>query len=177
LTAENNRLKAELASERAAAGANTNKAKDWLIRTEHHFREERPPKLEFAPFNGRTFLQEITFYIQVGQPVPLPIAQKWVDRYGWADNQVETLDEAFDVQRPKRQHFPELKKRSRLRLAIVLLVYSAKRKQGLPIGDDNFAFVGKRLKESARFVRSVWYDKKSELFRDLYRHPRRAESG
>jgi hypothetical protein len=201
LKAENIRLKAELASQRAAAGANTNKAQQpklgalpivaafdtnlilralkgqdwvWVMRIDYPFRE-RTPNSDCAPFDGRAFLQEITFYMHVGQPVPPPVAQEWVNRCGpWLCDQVETLDEAFDARRPKGQHFDDLRRRSALRPEIVMLVSHIQRTQGLPISSNSeiWADAAGQLKLSERYVRETYNDKESRPFRAFWKFGR-----
>jgi hypothetical protein len=118
--------------------------------------------------NGRALLYAIHYCIETGRPVPLFFAQEWTGRFNpWLYHQVRTLDEAFNVARPKGLHFHALKKRAALREPIVLGVLQVQRTQGLPIDGEIFAIVGKRVGVSERFVREVWYSKEGRRLRGM----------
>jgi hypothetical protein len=120
--------------------------------------------------DGRALLEAIDHFMRSGR-VPLFFAHKWCDRTDpWFRNQIETLDEALGVQRPKGKHFDELKKRSGLRPSIILRVLHVKRPHPeLPIGDEIFAIVANQLGLTTRYVRDTWYDKESKFLRALMR--------
>jgi hypothetical protein len=124
--------------------------------------------------DAHALLVAVDHYIRTGRRVPLVFAQPFLDRIDeWFRNQAETLDEAFKVQRPKGQHFDELKKRFGLRPSILLRVLHIQRAEKLPIGDEIFDKVGRQLGETARYVRDIWYDKESKLMRAYLRKAER----
>jgi hypothetical protein len=118
---------------------------------------------------GRAVLDAVNYCISSGLTVPPFLAQEWLDRiYPWYFDQIASLDEAFEVQRPKGQHFEDLKRRSALRQPIVLRVIHVKRTQNLPLGGELFAIVGRQFGVTERYVREIWYSKESEFWRKCF---------
>jgi hypothetical protein len=112
----------------------------------------------------------IDLCLRTGRAAPELFATEFCNRFvRWATHQVQTLDEAFGVQRPAGQHFQELKKRYGLRPSILLRVLHVQRTKNLPIDDEIFAIVGKQLGVKTRYVRDIWYDKESKALRALFR--------
>jgi hypothetical protein len=143
------------------------RVEDWLASSLKHLEKK------VKQGDAHALITAIDFCLRSGRPVPLFFAQNWCDRtLAWFNDQVETLDEALGVQRPKGQHFQELKKRSGLRPGIVLRVLYVKRTQNLPIGDEVFAIVGEQLGVTTRFVRDTWYAPESKAWRTLLKTAR-----
>lgn len=120
--------------------------------------------------------------LATGRPVPLPLAQAFCDCFDdFASYRAETLDEAFGVERPARQHFDSLRARSWLMPLIVLRVDELHR-QGRAIDGSLFADVAREFKSSERTVNGLYYDpamrwlrrlaKKKPLRRRAKKHPR-----
>jgi hypothetical protein len=123
---------------------------------------------KFEKGDGKALLYAVDLHLRTGRPVPAELATTFCNRLDrWFLDQVETLDEAFAVQRPKGQHFNERKERARLRPIITLHVLKAQQDHNLPIGNELFAIVAKELGLTERYVRARWYDKENRLRRVL----------
>jgi hypothetical protein len=117
--------------------------------------------------DGNALLQAIDLCFCAGLQVPLPLRQAFCDRFLlWASNKVQTLDEAFSVQRPsfrysgrKRLKFKELKERSRLMPLVVGWVSKLRSTRDQSINSELFEIVAEELGISASQANKLYYHK------------------
>jgi hypothetical protein len=123
---------------------------------------------KFKKGDARALLDAVDLCIRTGRRVPPDLATAFCDRLDrYFRDQVETLDEAFAVQRPKGQHFNERKKRAHLRPIITFNVLQAQQIDNKPIGGELFAIVAKKLGLTERYVRDRWYDPENRDWRRM----------
>jgi len=84
---------------------------------------------------------------------------------------VKTLDEAFEVERPKGQHFKDARKREVLRPQIILNVYCRYAK-GEPLDQGMFDRVGDDLNISGSEAAKIFSEPASDELRELARNLR-----
>jgi hypothetical protein len=113
-----------------------------------------------------------------GKAVPADLATDFSNRTDkWFRNQVRTLDEALGVERPKGQHFDDLKKRSCDGMLVLQCAMRLRVTQNLPMGGELYTAVAKELRLTERYVRALLYDKQNKILRQYllsqYKIPRK----
>jgi hypothetical protein len=142
-----------------------------------HLREYR--RLYAEEGDPRALLLAVDLCLRTGGKVPADLATAFCDRLDeWFRDQVRTLDESFGVERPRGQHFDDLKKRSRDRMRVLRCALRLRETENLPVGGELFAAVAEKLGLPEDYVRERWYDKKIRdlrlyLLRQERKKPRR----
>ena len=94
-----------------------------------------------------------------GIPLPVWAANAFCDRYmRWYRFQVESLDAAFRVQRPKGMHIKDRAYREMLKPRVVLELLRLQSEERTAVDEFLFARIGKRLGISRSLASKVYYD-------------------
>jgi hypothetical protein len=124
-----------------------------------------------AAGDGYALLTAVDLCVRTGRPVPPPFAQAFCDRLDeWFRYRMRSLDQAFTVQRPQRQHFDKLKERSRLRPIVVVRILQLHQRHNLKIDAALFGRVAKELKISLSTASRLYYDKEGQALRRILRN-------
>lgn len=92
-------------------------------------------------------------------PMPLWVAESVSEALqNWERFEAETLDEAFNVEKPKHFRMDTVKKRIRLKGQIQALVFKAKR-NGESINEELFIEIAKQVGSNKTNVQDIYYGK------------------
>jgi len=86
--------------------------------------------------------------------------------------EVDTLDQAFGVERPKGQHIEDAQKREELRKLILFRVYFLHYRENKPIDAGTFAQVADELGVSTGLVTQIFGSAESDELREILRNLR-----
>jgi hypothetical protein len=113
----------------------------------------------YADGDNLALLEAADHCHSTGRALPADLATAHCTRFGsWRRDQVRTLDEAFGVERPKGQHFDELKKRSCDRMDVLNCAMRLRQTKNLPVGGEMFMAIAEELGLTERYVRERFYD-------------------
>jgi hypothetical protein len=132
----------------------------------------------YSEGDNLALLLAVDHCLSTGRAVPADLATAYCGRFGvWHRDQVPTLDEAFGVERPKGQHFDNLKKRSCDRMLVLQCAMRLQATKNLPMGGEMYTAVAKELGLTERYVRARLYDKENKPLRQYllsqYKIPRK----
>jgi hypothetical protein len=120
----------------------------------------------YAEGDNRALLLAVDLCHRTGRAVPADLATDYCDKLdAWFLDQVPTLDEAFGVERPERQHFDDRKERVRQLPRVLACVARLRKTEGLSIGPEMFVAVAKELRLTASYVEDCFYNREIEDLR------------
>jgi hypothetical protein len=118
--------------------------------------------------NPGVLLDAIDLCARAALPMPLWLAEAFTERYArWASYEAETLDVAFDVERPKGKHLGTQAERERLRHAVVFEV-ERRHRDGANIDTSLFEAIGREFGIGGHTkVSEIYYEAESYGLRKL----------
>lgn len=126
--------------------------------------EERRERIESG--DGRQLLEALLDVCMSNAPMPNWLSFRLAGAVRkYTDHEAKTLDEAFNVQRPKNYHH-QSKKRRRQAIGSFYVDVLTLRAAGVPIDDELFAAVGD-LYKIKRTTASEWYVDRQKVLGNL----------
>lgn len=126
-------------------------------------------RLQYEAGDHSALLEALDFCARAGMTPPLWLAEAYCKAYeNWTTYRAKTLDEAFGVSRKKGMHIERAALRKRLKARVVLEVLRLEREQNLPIDQDMFTLVGKKLKIKGGLANKIYYE--DNPWRELLPH-------
>jgi hypothetical protein len=122
----------------------------------------------FEAGDPAALLDAVDLCARAAMPMPLWLAEAFCERFNrWERFEAETLDAAFDVERPTGKHLGKRKDRERLRHAVVFEV-ERRHRDGAKINDMLFEDIGQEFKIGRSKANKIYYEPASVGLRKLW---------